>query len=100
MEVAPSIESTAVILRDSIQAELEYDTPFGGWLAAEGERVRDNANILVEAAHAKKLYDLLGAISVHDYLGESWLGVHSKSWEIADMLQALVELSRTPRRIE
>ena len=83
-------EKAAILLLKSIQAEWEHDLRFGGWLGAEGERVRDNALALVEALRSGTLSTELAGASVHDYLGQGWLEVHAKSYELADALQSLV----------
>ena len=59
------------------------------WLAAEGERVRDNAKALMEAASTAQ--NLVSAKTVHEYLGASWLEVHSVSRERAHELRALLD---------
>lgn len=70
---------------------MEEDLRWSGWLASEGERVRDNAQAVVEAASTATLQNLVGATTVHEYLGCSWLEVHSAARKRADALQALLD---------
>ena len=83
-----TLEALARELLASVQAAWEEDLRWSAWLASEGERVRDNAQALAEAASTATLQNLVGAATVHDYLGYSWLEVHSVSRERADALQA------------
>ena len=50
----------------------------------------DNALALVRSAQTGTLRAVLCGASVHEYLGDGWLGVHYKTNELADALQALV----------
>jgi len=87
--VSPIEESTIQLL-DSVQSEWEEDLRWSAWLGAEGERVRDNASLLVQAAKSGTLHDVLGDASVVEFLGLAWIEVHSKSYERACALQNMV----------
>ncbi|MDR0181936.1 hypothetical protein [Lysobacter arvi] len=86
-----TLEACARELLESVQAAWEEDLRWSAWLASEGERVRDNAQALVEAAPTATLRNLVGDTTVHEYLGYSWLEVHSMSKERADALQAVLD---------
>jgi hypothetical protein len=90
MATISQTENAACLLLEAVQAEWERDIPFGGWLATEGERVRDNALALVRAARSCTLRTTIGSTTVHGYLGAAWLDVHAKCYEQADALQVLV----------
>ena len=90
MTNTPALEQLAVRLLQSIQSEWEHDIAYNTWLGAEGERVRDNALALAQAAKSGAIRDVLGGMSIHTYLGESWLETHSKSHGLADNFQAAV----------
>jgi len=89
MAAITQLEKAAILLAETIQADWEQDLGFGGWLGADGERVRDNALALVQAARSDTLHEVTGGASVHEYLGQSWLKIHSKSYEQADAFQVL-----------
>ena len=85
------LEARARELLASVQAAWEEDLRWSGWLGSEGERVRDNAQALVDAAATATLQNLVSSTTVHEYLGHSWLEIHSASRERADALQALLD---------
>ena len=91
MTVDASLEQAAKQLQDAIQADWRQDVPFGGWLASEGERVKDNAQMLVEATQSGTLLKLLAGAAIREYLGLAWLEVHSKSYEQARLFETLAE---------
>jgi len=90
MKGVSAIEESAIQLLETVQAGWEEDILFSAWLGAEGERVRDNALALVRAAESHTIRSLLAGATVHEFLGLSWLEVHYKCYERADVLQALV----------
>jgi len=85
------LERAALLLADTVQTDWEYDLRLGGWLGADGERVRDNALALVQAIRSGTLHEVLGSTPVHEYLGQAWIEIHSKSYEQADAFQALAD---------
>jgi hypothetical protein len=89
MTAISQLEQAALLLAETIQADWEQDLPSSAWLGAEGETVRDNALTLVQAARSGTLHDVLGGVSIHAYLGQAWLDIHSKSYEQAHAFQAL-----------
>lgn len=86
-----TIEDVARALLESVQGAWDDDLTWSGWLGSEGERVRDNALALVQAASAGTLRDLLHATTVHAHLGQGWLEAHATCWDKADALQALLD---------
>lgn len=89
------IGNAALLLLQAVQADREYDVSYSTWLTAEGERVCDNARALLEASNAGTLAQLLGDATVGEFLGQAWLDVHTRSWDRAEALQALIEREAT-----
>ena len=89
MAAISQLEQAALLLAETIQTDWEQDLPSSTWLGAEGERVRDNALTLVQAARSGTLQKVLGGVSIHAYLGQAWLDLHSKSYEQANAFRAM-----------
>jgi len=81
-------ERLANDLIELVQANIEQDAPFGGWMVDEGQRVLGGAQSLLSAIRSGSVIALLNEISVIDYLGRSWLEVHNNCYSLADVLQS------------
>jgi hypothetical protein len=75
-------------LIELVQANIEQDAPFGGWMVDEGQRVLGGAQSLLSAIRSDSAIALLNKASVIDYLGRSWLEVHNDCHSLAEVLQS------------
>ena len=89
METKSPLERAAEKLVATVEADWKSDVPFGSWHASEGERVLEESRSLLAAVQAGTLRDLLAGSTIPEFLGESWLGVHEKSYEQATALQGV-----------
>jgi hypothetical protein len=60
------------------------------WLSAEAERVKENCLLFLEATRNGTPHALLKGVSLREFLGASWVDLHSEIYEQVGVVERLL----------